>query len=61
MQPVFKEPIPDHAMLLDLLLDYAQDETTISRILVDNPADLYDFPQVNNPNRVSVRKRGLIA
>jgi D-galactarolactone isomerase len=45
MQPVFQEPIPDHAMLLDLLLDYAQDETTISRILVDNPADLYDFPK----------------
>ncbi|MFL5133400.1 MAG: amidohydrolase family protein, partial [Microvirga sp.] len=44
MQPVFKEPIPDHAMLLDLLLDYAQDETMISRILVENPAALYGFP-----------------
>lgn len=44
MLPVFKQPIPDHALLLDLLLDYTTDERMIRRILVDNPAVLYDFP-----------------
>lgn len=44
MLPFFGTPIPDHALLLDLLLDYAEDEATIRRILVDNPAELYDFP-----------------
>jgi D-galactarolactone isomerase len=33
---------PDDAMLLDLLLDWA-DEATRRRILVDNPAELYGF------------------
>ena len=32
-------------MLLDLLLDYTNgDEATIQKILVANPAALYDFP-----------------
>jgi D-galactarolactone isomerase len=45
MQPVFKEPIPDHAMLLDLLLDYTNgDQAMIQKILVANPAALYNFP-----------------
>ena len=44
MLPVFKTPIPDHALLLDLLLDYTGDEALLHRILVDNPAELYDFP-----------------
>ncbi len=44
MLPVFKQPIPDHALLLDLLLDYTRDEALLHRILVDNPAALYDFP-----------------
>ena len=47
MLPIFKTPIPDHALLLDLLLDYTSDEAMIKRILVDNPASLYDFPAVN--------------
>jgi D-galactarolactone isomerase len=46
MLPVFNQPIPDHALLLDLLLDYTRDDALIHRILVDNPAALYDFPAV---------------
>lgn len=34
----------DDAMLLDLLLDWAADEVTRRRILVDNPAELFGFP-----------------
>ena len=34
---------PDNAALLDLLLDWAPDERTRRRILVDNPARLYGF------------------
>lgn len=34
---------PDDANLLDLLLDWAPDERTRRRILVDNPAELYGF------------------
>jgi D-galactarolactone isomerase len=37
-----KQP-PDEADLLDLLLDWAPDDGTRKRILVDNPADLYGF------------------
>ncbi len=47
MLPFFGTPIPDHALLLDLLLDYTSDDGMIKRILVDNPASLYDFPAVN--------------
>ena len=47
MLPFFKTPIPDLALLLDLLLDYTSDEAMIERILVDNPASLYDFPAVS--------------
>ena len=32
-----------HAPLLDLLLDWAPDETVRHRILVENPAALYGF------------------
>ena len=34
---------PDDADLLDLLLEWAPDEGTRRKILVDNPATLYDF------------------
>lgn len=34
---------PDDAALLDILLDWAPDEATRRRILVDNPAELYGF------------------
>jgi len=38
-----RENMPDDAQLLDLLLDWAPDDTTRNRILVDNPAALYGF------------------
>jgi D-galactarolactone isomerase len=34
---------PDDAVLLDMLLDWAPDEATRQKILVDNPARLYGF------------------
>src|SRR4051812_4585857 len=34
---------PDDALLLDLLADWAPDEATRRRILVDNPAELFGF------------------
>jgi D-galactarolactone isomerase len=34
---------PDDAVLFDLLAEWAPDETTRNRILVDNPATLYGF------------------
>ena len=34
---------PDDAVLIDLLADWAPDEATRQRILVDNPATLYGF------------------
>lgn len=40
-----EDPKPDDALLFDLLLDWAPDETVRKRILVDNPAMLYDFPK----------------
>ena len=38
-----KDKIPEDADLLDLLLDWAPDETTRRKILVDNAAELYNF------------------
>jgi D-galactarolactone isomerase len=38
-----KDKVPDDADLLDLLLDWAPDEATRKKILVDNPAGLYGF------------------
>jgi D-galactarolactone isomerase len=38
-----KDKVPDDADLLDLLLDWAPDETTRKKILVDNPVALYGF------------------
>jgi predicted TIM-barrel fold metal-dependent hydrolase len=35
---------PDDAVLFDLLTTWAPDETTRTRILVQNPATLYGFP-----------------
>ena len=48
MLPFFKVPVPDHASLLDLLLDYTTDVGLLRRILVDNPAALYRFPTVRD-------------
>lgn len=38
-----ERPMPDDARLLDLLLEWTDDEHTRKRILVDNPAILYGF------------------
>lgn len=38
-----REPRPDSAALLDLLSEWAPEERTRERILVDNPASLYGF------------------
>lgn len=38
-----KDNVPDDADLLDLLVDWAPDEATRRKILVDNPAGLYGF------------------
>jgi predicted TIM-barrel fold metal-dependent hydrolase len=35
--------MPDDVELLELLADWAPDEKTRKKILVDNPADLYSF------------------
>jgi D-galactarolactone isomerase len=34
---------PDEARLLDLLLEWAPDDVTRRKILVDNPAELFGF------------------
>jgi D-galactarolactone isomerase len=41
--PASRDNPPDDALLLDLLLDWADDDATRRRILVDNPAALYGF------------------
>jgi len=38
-----KNKMPDDADLVDLLLDWAPDDATRKKILVDNPAELYRF------------------
>ncbi len=41
--PTQRETKPDDALLLDLLADWAPNEATRRRILVENPADLFGF------------------
>jgi predicted TIM-barrel fold metal-dependent hydrolase len=36
---------PDDAALFDLLGQWVPDEATRHRVLVENPAQLYDFPE----------------
>jgi len=36
---------PDDALLFDLLSECVPDEAALKRVLVDNPAELYDFPK----------------
>jgi len=43
--PSEREKKPDDALLFDLLLAWAPDEKVRHRILVENPAVLYDFPK----------------
>ena len=38
-----EDPRPDNRPLLDILMDWAGDEVTVNRVLVDNPAELYGF------------------
>ncbi len=38
--------LPDDALLLDLLLDWTEDDTIRRKILHDNPAGLYGFDLV---------------
>ena len=40
-----KKEMPDDEVLFDLLAEWAQDEPTRHRILVDNPQTLYGFPE----------------
>jgi D-galactarolactone isomerase len=37
--------LPDDAVLFDLLSDWVPDDKTRHRVLVENPATLYDFPK----------------
>ena len=39
-----RTPLPDDAAIFDLLLDWVPDEQARHRVLVTNPAALYDFP-----------------
>ena len=41
--PSARQSPPDDADLVDLLLEWAPDEATRRRVLVDNPAALYGF------------------
>jgi predicted TIM-barrel fold metal-dependent hydrolase len=41
--PTEREAKPDDAALLDLVIDWAGNDETRRRILVDNPARLYGF------------------
>jgi len=43
--PGEREKKPDDALLFDLLLIWAPNEAARHRILVENPASLYDFPK----------------
>jgi D-galactarolactone isomerase len=40
-----EKEMPDDALLFDLLLEWAPDDATRRRILVDNPEALYGFPK----------------
>jgi 2-pyrone-4,6-dicarboxylate lactonase len=41
--PIYFNPMPNDADLLDLMLRWVPDEATRHRILVDNPAELFGF------------------
>ena len=43
--PSERETKPDDGLLFDLLADWAPDEATRQRILVQNPEALYGFPK----------------
>ena len=37
------QPLPDDAQQMDLLAQWAGDSTALRRVLIDNPAALYDY------------------
>ena len=41
--PNYFNPMPNDADLLDLMLGWAQDETALRRIMIDNPSELFGF------------------
>jgi predicted TIM-barrel fold metal-dependent hydrolase len=43
--PVSKKQPPNEADLLELLYRFAPDQAILKKILVDNPAELFGFPQ----------------
>jgi len=45
--PQYFKPMPNDADLFDMMLDWASDETTRQKILVDNPVELFGFPAVS--------------
>lgn len=51
--PNYFNPMPNDADLVDMLLDWAPDEGVRHRILVDNPADLFGFPESPALHRLS--------
>jgi 2-pyrone-4,6-dicarboxylate lactonase len=44
--PQYFKPMPNDVALLDMMLDWAPDENTRTRIFVDNPAEVFGFPPV---------------
>ena len=44
--PIYYKPMPDDADLLDMLLAWAPDEATRTRIMVDNPSEAFGFPAI---------------
>jgi D-galactarolactone isomerase len=42
-----QKQLPDDAVLFDLLTDWVPDEKVRQRVLVENPAMLYDFPKTS--------------
>ena len=41
----FRPQVANLEMPLDLLIEWVPDEAARRRVLVDNPAELYDFPR----------------
>jgi predicted TIM-barrel fold metal-dependent hydrolase len=44
--PQYFKPMPNDVALLDMMLDWVPEERTRNRIFVDNPAELFGFPQI---------------
>ena len=48
--PIYFNPMPNDADLLDLMLRWVPDERLQHRIMVDNPAELFGFPALAQSN-----------